>query len=557
MLNVTDKEKKTKVFSLSAFFKNVLHLPPKFQTRLFSIASIVAFHTALLCYTPIVVSSFSPAVGMAIDSICTSAYRLVFLVSVALAALNSGIRSGFLFCFLISPFIILKSILHFEITGAVIDTTAIGASFLFSYIAGKHGEIQKTAQQTALKLKRQSDQLQQEITVRMQSEDKLKLKTALLEAQSETAIDGILAVDANREIILCNQQLQEMWRIPAHLLETRMYELVFRFMLSQAEESENSRKFTESLLGSITNKSRSRLRMADGRLFDAVASPLVDATGVNQGQIWYFRDITEQEEMQRNLIMTDRLASIGELASGIAHELNNPLTGIICYSQLILEKNTDDNLKDDLEIIAGEAQRASYIIKDLLTFARKHTAEKRLHQINDIIESVLKIRSHEHQTSNIKVVKNLEAGLPEILVDYYQMQQVFLNIIINAEYFMVQTNKRGRLTITTQRVGGMIRCTLADDGPGILPENIRNIFNPFFTTKESGKGTGLGLSICYRIITEHGGCIYVTSKPGAGATFTIELKVEAGEQTASRGDAPIMTGNTYSPAPVNNYSGNR
>lgn len=550
MLNVTGKKQKTKAISPSTFYQTLINQDHKLDTRLFRIALVVAFHTALLCFAPMVVSLASPTVAAAINPVCTSAYRLVFLVSVSLAALSSGIRGGLLFCYLVSPFLILKSILDFEITGTLIDITAIGAAFLFSYIAGKHGEIQNTAQQAALALKYQSEQLRKEIAVRMQSEEKLKLKTTLLEAQSETSIDGILAVNSNREIILCNRRLQEMWRIPTHLLETGMYELVFRFMVSQAEDSPASRDFTGGLLGNQITEGRSQIRMADGRLFDAISSPLIDAAGTSQGQIWYFRDMTEQEEIQRNLIMTNRLASIGELASGIAHEINNPLTGIICYSQLIMEKNTDNNLKEDLEIIAGEAQRASYIIKDLLTFARKHDTEKQLYQINDIIESVLKIRSHEHKVNNIEVVKNLAAGLPVVMADYYQMQQVFLNIIINAEYFMVQENKRGRVTVTTQKVNDTVRCTLTDDGPGIAPENIRNIFNPFYTTKESGKGTGLGLSICHRIVTEHGGRIYVNSKPGSGASFIIELKVEAEVQSPHPGDTMPVSQTAHSPVPL-------
>jgi len=211
----------------------------------------------------------------------------------------------------------------------------------------------------------------------------------------------------------------------------------------------------------------------------------------------------------------------------ISHELNNPLTSVIGFSQLLMEKEIDEETKSDLTIIYDEAQRAARIVKDLLTFARKHLPVKQPNQINRIIEDVLKLRTYEQKVNNIEVIQRLDAELPEIMVDFFQMQQVFINIIINAEYFMIEAHKQGKLTITTERKDNNIRISIADDGPGILPENLKKLFNPFFTTKEVGKGTGLGLSICHGIVTEHGGKIYVESEPGKGATFVIELPINA------------------------------
>ena len=165
-------------------------------------------------------------------------------------------------------------------------------------------------------------------------------------------------------------------------------------------------------------------------------------------------------------------------------------------------------------------------MKNLLAFARKHAPVKQLVDINSIIEKVLELRAYEQRVSNIKVITQFAPDLPEVMVDYFQLQQVFLNIVINAEYFMIEAHNRGTLTITTERIDNTIKVIFIDDGPGIAEENLGHLFDPFFTTKEVGKGTGLGLSICHGIVTEHGGRIYAESKLGKGATFVVKLPVK-------------------------------
>jgi len=238
-----------------------------------------------------------------------------------------------------------------------------------------------------------------------------------------------------------------------------------------------------------------------------------------------FTDITEQKKQREHLMMTDRLASLGELASGTAHELNNPLTSIIGFSQLLMEREVPDDIREDLKLINNEAQRAASVTKNLLTFARKHAPEKQLNQINNIIEDVLKLRAYEYKANNIEVERQFAPNLPEIMADYFQIQQVFMNIIINAEYFMINEHNKGTLTITTKKQKDTVMILFADDGAGIPPESLRRIFDPFFTTKEAGKGTGLGLSICHGIVTEHGGQIYARNQQGKGATIFVELPI--------------------------------
>ncbi|MFC1893220.1 PAS domain S-box protein [Chloroflexota bacterium] len=256
-------------------------------------------------------------------------------------------------------------------------------------------------------------------------------------------------------------------------------------------------------------------------------SPILDQNGELAGSVHITRDVTERKHMEEQLIMTDRLASIGELASGIAHELNNPLTSVIGFSQLMMEGNTPDEIKEDLGIVCSEAQRASNIVKNLLTFARKHTPVKQLSRLNAIIEDVLRLRAYEQRVNNIEVEKQLATDLGEIIVDYFQLQQVFLNIIVNAENAMLEAHGKGKLVITTERVNHVVRASFADNGPGITKENLSRIFAPFFTTKEVGKGTGLGLSICHGIVSAHGGQIYAESEPGKGSTFVVEVPIDS------------------------------
>lgn len=239
------------------------------------------------------------------------------------------------------------------------------------------------------------------------------------------------------------------------------------------------------------------------------------------------RDVTERNEVQEKLYLNDRLASIGEMAAGIAHELNNPLTGIIMLSQSIIQGELPDDIKRDLTDINSEANRASDVVRNLLAFARKQPPSKRPTQINKIINDVLKLRQYEHSVNNIEVITKLDTNLPETMVDNIQIQQVFLNIVLNAEYSMTSTHKQGKLQVESYASEGKLIIDFTDDGSGIKEEDMKKLFQPFFTTKEVGIGTGLGLSLCYGIVNRHGGSIHARSKFGYGATFTVELPIEA------------------------------
>jgi len=259
---------------------------------------------------------------------------------------------------------------------------------------------------------------------------------------------------------------------------------------------------------------------------------------MHEGKLIHFLvnwvDITErkqaekrEQELQRELHLSSRLAAIGELAAGIAHQINNPLTGVLGFSQRLLRKSTDQEVSQDLKRIYTEAERAAKVVQNLLTFARRRQPQKQYSDINEIMESALELRAYELKTSNIEVIADLTPKLPEVMLDFYQIQEVFLNIILNAEQAITEANGGGKLTIKTEERKGYLRATFTDDGHGIPAENLGKIFDPFFTTKGKRGGTGLGLSVCHGIATEHGGKIYAKSKPGKGTTFFVELPLPA------------------------------
>ncbi|MBE0480923.1 MAG: PAS domain S-box protein [Dehalococcoidia bacterium] len=250
------------------------------------------------------------------------------------------------------------------------------------------------------------------------------------------------------------------------------------------------------------------------------------------------RDVTrhkiEEEEKRRleeQLQLAGRLAAVGELAAGVAHELNNPLAAIQAYAQfLVARKDLEETLRHDLETVHSEALRASRIIRNLLSFSRASKPEKKMISLNGVLERSLELHEYRMRGNNLQFRKELDARLPEVMADSHQIQQVFVNIITNAEQAMVGSRKGGMLTVRTEKVQDRVRISFADDGPGIREEDLKRVFDPFFTTKDVGKGTGLGLSICYGIITEHQGTIRVSSKVGEGTTFNIELPLPEAQQ---------------------------
>ena len=365
------------------------------------------------------------------------------------------------------------------------------------------------------------------ITDRKRAEEKLKESEEKYKTLVEATSDIIWEVDTEGRFTFVSPKIKDIlgYEVDEVVGKKRPLDLVAKEEFSEwlkRFKQINAKRKPFSVL-EVTHLHKNGRRV----IFETSGIPLFDSAGEFKGYVGINRDITERRHMQEQLAITDRLASVGELAAGIAHELNNPLTSVIGFSQLLMDKEVPEDIKQDLQTVYGEAQRASQVVNNLLTFARRHAAVKQMLNINDVINKVLELRAYEQRVENIKVKSLFEPGLPEVMADYFQLQQVFLNIIINAEYFMIKAHNSGKLTITTERVGDIIRASFADDGPGIAKEDLGHIFDPFFTTKEVGKGTGLGLSICHGIMAEHGGRIYVESELGKGTTFIVELPISA------------------------------
>jgi PAS domain S-box-containing protein len=238
----------------------------------------------------------------------------------------------------------------------------------------------------------------------------------------------------------------------------------------------------------------------------------------------------EKAELEERAQITSRLASLGQLATGLAHEINNPLTAVVNCSYVLMQKDLPEDVEKNLKTIYHGAQRAADIVGRLLAFARQQEPERTYTNVNKLVEAAIALRAYEMEAASIKVATRLAPDLPRTMADAGQLQQVFLNIILNAEVEMRLAHGGGRLMVKTERADDGIRISFKDDGPGIAREYLARIFDPFFTTREVGQGTGLGLTLCHRIVTEHGGRIYARSRPGKGATIIVELPIVVEEK---------------------------
>ena len=236
------------------------------------------------------------------------------------------------------------------------------------------------------------------------------------------------------------------------------------------------------------------------------------------------QSLLDLKTTQAQLVQSEKLSAIGQLIAGVAHEMNNPLTAVMGYAQLLLTtEGIAEDIRYDLSKIYSQAQRAAKIVQNLLTFARQHKAERQLVDVNEVLERTLELRAYQLRVENIEVSTRLGQCPFSTMADPSQLQQVFLNLINNAQDAMTSYRGGGHLTVVSGAHGKVIRVRFIDDGPGLLPEVRQHLFEPFFTTKDVGKGTGLGLSICFGIISQHGGRIWAEGEQGKGATFIVEL----------------------------------
>src|SRR6204780_20100 len=264
------------------------------------------------------------------------------------------------------------------------------------------------------------------------------------------------------------------------------------------------------------------------RVLERFSRPVLDSEGRRIGWLELYSDVTGERDIQSKLLQTEKMAALGQLVSGIAHELNNPLTTIMGYGQLLLGHGLTSPQLSEARKVFQEAERARRIVKNLLYFARENKPERTRVNLNEIVERTLALRSYELRVENIVIEYDLAPNLPETMADPHQLQQVVLNLLANAEQALLEDRGQGHVWIRTHRIGGnRISLEVSDDGPGIPADVGPRIFDPFFTTKASDVGTGLGLSIVYGIVHQHGGEVTFENQSGVGARFVVQLPLVA------------------------------
>src|SRR5579862_8768595 len=336
--------------------------------------------------------------------------------------------------------------------------------------------------------------------------------------------DLVIALDTEGRYTFVSPQIYE-------ILGFRPEELIGKRMGGRTDPSDRTallELFDDLILNRLSEgqiEYRTQHKNGAWRVFRASARPLHDETGRINGVIASARDITEQQRLQQQLIQSERLAAMGQMIAGVAHELNNPLTAILGVTELLRDQATDETATRQLDLAHRQARRAAHIVQSLLVFSRPSTPRSTLLHLPDLLQRTLQLHEHSLRANHIHVDLSARPDLPTVLGDSNQLTQVFLNLIVNAEQAIHEVRERGTLRIRMGVVGERVLITFQDDGVGIRRELLPRIFDPFFTTKRPGRGTGLGLSICMAIIREHNGDISAQPLPDGGSVFTVSLPI--------------------------------
>jgi PAS domain S-box-containing protein len=337
----------------------------------------------------------------------------------------------------------------------------------------------------------------------------------------------ILVLDTAGLISYANRRCFEAGYVEQELLGQALVKLV-----PAARRPALAEALERTLHGTAIDNLELPLTRANGSAgqFSISLSPMRDEQGDINSIVVVMTDITDAAGLQAKLMHTEKMAALGQLVSGVAHEVNNPLAAIVGFTDLLLENpQIPEAAKEELSVILQEAQRTRVIVQNLLSFARQMPAQREPVQVNAVLRQTLKLRAYDFSNHGVELVERYSDDLPLVIGDAHQLQQVFLNILNNAYDAVQETRRRGLVEVETRKRDGHVEVYFCDNGPGISqPERI---FDPFFTTKEVGKGTGLGLSICYGIVRAHRGEISARNNPAAGCTFTVRLPAAAHSAT--------------------------
>jgi PAS domain S-box-containing protein len=336
----------------------------------------------------------------------------------------------------------------------------------------------------------------------------------------ESFPDLILVIDLDERYTFASSRVQELLGCQSEdLLGKKISE-------TQAHSPELLALYREVVSGNhAIGSSEYGARQSDGsgHTMRASASQFFDADAKLAGVIISLRDITTEKKFEQQLVQSERLAAMGAMIGGVAHELNNPLTSILGVSELLQDSQTTESARKQIAILQQQARRAAEIVHNLTYFSTPPTPGKTRVNLGDVVERTLNLHAYSLRKNNITVDFVRETGLPYAQGDPHQLMQVFLNLILNAEQAIREARDRGTLRIRMGSSGGLVWVSFLDDGPGIPPDILPNIFDPFYTTKRPGRGTGLGLSICKSVMKEHNGSVEAANAPGGGAVFTVTL----------------------------------
>jgi PAS domain S-box-containing protein len=390
------------------------------------------------------------------------------------------------------------------------------------------------------------------ITERKRAEEELRWKTAFLEAQVDSALDGILVVDNQGKKILQNQRMNELWKIPPPIAGDKDDAAQVQFITHQTKNPQQSADKVASLYSHPDEVSRDEVELIDGTALERYSSPVRDKVGNHYGRIWTFRDITQRRTLEAQFRQVQKMEAVGQLAGGVAHDFNNILGVIQMQSDLL---KSGGNLSPAQLDFAGEigaaTQRAAALTRQLLLFSRKEILQPRDLDLNQSISNMTKML-WRILGEDIKMQFKFAMQPLFIHADPGMLDQVLMNLAVNSRDAMP---KGGRLVIETStaefdesvrgqsaqaRPGSFVCLSVSDTGCGIPAENLPRIFEPFFTTKDVGKGTGLGLATVFGIVQQHQGWVHVYSEAGHGTTFRIYLPRLAG-MSRQEPEPPALT----------------
>ena len=361
-----------------------------------------------------------------------------------------------------------------------------------------------------------------DVTEQREMEKQLRQQEEFQRNLLESFPDLILVVDPEERYTFVSSRIRDVLGYDSETLRGKKVspgEQSAEFLELYRDVASGKRKFGFCEYGA-------KHRDGSWRTMRASASPLFDAENRVRGVVVSVRDITVEKKLEQQIIQSERLAAMGQMIAGFAHELNNPLTSILGVSEMLQDAEMSEPMRKQLVMMHGQARRAADIVQNLMYFSRPPAPGKTSVNLNELVQRTLHLQAYPLRKSNITVDFVAEATLPLVTGDPNRLMQVFLNLILNAEQAIREIRDKGTLKIRLGCSDDMAWVSFIDDGPGISAENLPNIFDPFYTTKRPGRGTGLGLSICKAVMKEHGGNVEASSSPEGGAIFTVTLPVE-------------------------------